>query len=342
MRGEMGNGGLAARAAAAAIAAVLTFAVLAAAAQAGGPQPAGPAAARGHAPKVKITKGPPSHTSKHKATFKFKADKKGTKFKCKLDGGSYQKCSSPRKVSVGKGKHTFSVYGTKRGVPGPVASRKWTVKGKSAEVRQGKSAGARHHLAQNFVFDGGPGSPLNGLVVSALGPAGCFQQYCLVNETDLGADGAVIGGGPYADCPHDYHYHGFLFDEPDQLSGCGWGPVTELSVVAPDVVVQNVSVAITLEEAALLSRKPKTARAQLSVASERLDAALQNPSIDAESAATLSQAAQLDAEADALYQRAASVSGKQRKKKMKRAGRPIDDALALKRQVWDRLVYASG
>jgi hypothetical protein len=287
---------------------------------------------RGHAPKVKITAGPPSKTSNHHATFKFKSDRKKTKFKCKLDGGSYQRCSSPRKVSVGKGKHSFSVYGTSLGVPGPVDARKWTVTGKSA-------TGARHHQLQNFVFDGGAGSPLNGIIVSADGPNGCALQYCQVNEPDLGGDGAVIGGGPYPDCPHGYHYHGFLFGQPDQPSGCGWGPVSELSVVAPGAVVQNASVAITLEEAALLSKKPKTARAQLSVATERLAAALQNPSIDMASAAALSQAEDLDAQADGQLQKAAALSGKKRAKKIKKAGRLIEDALALKRQVWDALVY---
>ncbi len=217
-------------------------------------------------------------------------------------------------------------------MPGPVDTRKWTVTGKSA-------TGSRHHQPQNFVFDGGPGSPLNGIIVSADGPAGCAPQYCLVNEPDLGGDGAVIGGGPYPDCAHDYHFHGFLFGRPDQPSGCGWGPVSELSIVAPGAVVQNASVAITLEEAALLSKKPKTARAQLSVATERLASALQNPSIDMASAATLSQAEQLDAKADGQLRKAAALGGRKRAKKMKKAGKLIEDALALKRQVWDALVY---
>lgn len=313
---------------------MLAGAVFAATSASSGAEP-GAVAPKGHAPKVTITKGPPSKTKSHKAKFKFKSNKGGTKFKCKVDGGSYQKCSSPRKVSVGSGKHTFSVYGVNLGVPGNVATRKWKVTGKS-------TVDERHHLLQNFVFDGGAGSPLNGIILSANGPAGCAAPfYCLVNESDLGGDGAVIGGGPYEDCPHDFHYHGFLFEEPDQASGCGWGAVTELSIVAPGAVVQNTSVAITLEEAALLSSKPKTARAQLSVSTERLDAALQNPSIDMASAATLSQAFDLDAQADGQLQKAAAVSGKQRKKKMKKAGKLIEQALALKRQVWDTLVYGA-
>jgi hypothetical protein len=310
----------------------LAAALLAASASTSVAQPAGAQTERGHAPKVTITNGPPSKTKSHHARFKFKSNKKKTKFKCKVDGGSYQKCTSPHRVSVGSGSHTFSVYGTSLGVPGPVDTYGWKVKGN-------RDTGSRHHQLQNFVFDGGPGSPLNGIVVSANGPAGCALQYCLVNEPDLGGDGAVIGGGPYPDCAHDYHFHGFLFGRPDQPTGCGWGPVSELSVVAPDAVVQNASVAITLEEAALMSTKPRTARAQLSVATERLASALANPSIDMASAASLSQAEQLDTQADGQLQKAAALSGKKRAKKMKKAGRLIEDALALKRQVWDALVY---
>src|SRR5687767_4005137 len=252
MQGRIGNRGSGARPWGAGASLALVASVLIAAASSSGTEP-GSQAPRGHAPKVEITGGPPSKTKSHRARFKFRSDKKKTKFRCKVDGGSYRKCSSPHTVSVGKGNHTFAVYGTSLGVPGPVATRKWTVTGKSATA-------ARHHQLQNFVFDGGPGSPLNGIVLSVDGPAGCAPQYCLVNEPDIGADGGVIGGGPYPDCPHGYHYHGFLFGRPDPATGCGWGPVTELSIVAAGAVVQNASVAITLEEAALLSRKPKTAR----------------------------------------------------------------------------------
>jgi hypothetical protein len=285
---------------------------------------------RGHGPKVTITKGPPSKTGRNKATFKFKSDKPDTKFKCKLDGGSYQRCSSPKKVRVGKGRHTFSVYGTARGVPGPVASRKWKV--------TGKSAAPRHHQAQNFVFNGGPGAPLNGLVVSGLGPAGCAQQYCLVNEPTLGADGAVIGGGPYGDCDAEYHYHGFLFEESDLPYGCGWGTVTPFGVNESSVV-RATAIAITLETAATHLDKPKSARQQLEVGMQQLDAAAQNPELDASSAASLAQASQLDVQADALLGKAATLKGKQRKKKVKKARKLLDEAIALKRQVWDRLVY---
>jgi hypothetical protein len=329
MRGRVGTGVFGARGSVAAASALLVVAAVATAPSSGA-DPGGQAA-RGHAPKVKITHGPPSRTSSHKATFKFKSDKKKTKFKCKLDGGSYQKCSSPRKVHVGRGKHTFSVYGTNLGVPGPVASRKWKV--------TGKSANPRHHLAQNFVFNGGPGAPLNGLVISGLGPAGCAEPfYCLVKEDTLGADGAVIGAGPYPDCNAEYHYHGFLFEESDQPFGCGWGTVTPFGTDESSVV-RATAIAITLETAASNLDQPKSARQQLTVGMQQLDSAAQNPALDPGNAAKLTQASQLDVQADGLLGKAASVKGKQRKKKVKKARRLLDQALALKRQVWDALAY---
>lgn len=304
-------------------------AILAVNVPAGGAEP-GAQAPRGHAPKVKITKGPPAKTKSNRATFKFKSNRRKTKFKCKVDGGSYQKCSSPRKVSVGKGSHTFSVYGTSLGVPGPVDTWKWRVTGRSAT--------GRHHQIQNYVFDGGPGASLNGLVISANGPTGCALAYCLVKEDTLGADGAVVGGGPYPDCDAEYHYHGFLFEQPDQPSGCGWGTVSAFGTTQPSEV-RGTAIAITLETAALQAEKPKHARNQLGVALEQLNAAAQNPALDVASAASLTQAAQLDAQADVQLGKAAAQRGKQRAKKMKKARKLIEEALALKRQVWDSLAY---
>ena len=329
MRGRIGNGKSAYRRWPIAAAAVLAGAALAAPSASSGAEP-GAVAPKGHAPKVTITKGPPSKTNSNRATFKFKSNRKKTKFKCKVDGGSYQKCSSPRKVSVGKGSHTFSVYGTSLGVPGPVDTWKWKVTGRSAT--------GRHHQIQNYVFDGGPGASLNGLVISANGPVGCALAYCLVKEDTLGADGAVIGGGPYPDCNAEYHFHGFLFEQPDQPSGCGWGTVSAFGTTQSSEV-RGTAIAITLETAALQAEKPKNARKQLGVALEQLNAAAQNPALDVASAASLIQAAQLDAQADVQLGKAAAQRGKQRAKKMKKAEKLIEDALALKRQVWDALVY---
>jgi hypothetical protein len=148
----------------------------------------------------------------------------------------------------------------------------------------------------------------------------------------------VIGGGPYGDCDAEYHYHGFLFEQSDLPFGCGWGTMTPFGVSEPSVV-RATAIAITLETAALHLDRPKSARQQLEVGMQQLDAAAQNPELDASSAASLAQASQLDAQADALLGKAATLRGKQRKKKVKKARKLLSEAIVLKRQVWDRLVY---
>ena len=59
------------------------------------------------APKkvVKAKKG----RKKAKVNFKFRANEKGSTFECALDGAAYAVCSSPLRVKLGKGRHSFSV-----------------------------------------------------------------------------------------------------------------------------------------------------------------------------------------------------------------------------------------
>ena len=61
------------------------------------------------APETEITKRPKHKTRKKAATFEFTASEPGSTFECKLDGGSFQPCTSPRTVKVKKGKHNFQV-----------------------------------------------------------------------------------------------------------------------------------------------------------------------------------------------------------------------------------------
>lgn len=50
-------------------------------------------------------------TTKKKVTvkFSFSSKRKGATFKCKLDGGAFERCKSPKSYKVGRGKHTFWV-----------------------------------------------------------------------------------------------------------------------------------------------------------------------------------------------------------------------------------------
>ena len=46
------------------------------------------------------------------ASFSFSSSEGGSTFKCSIDGKAASTCTSPKKYSLGKGEHTFSVYAT--------------------------------------------------------------------------------------------------------------------------------------------------------------------------------------------------------------------------------------
>jgi NHL repeat len=65
------------------------------------------------APKASITKHP-KHTvvaggQQTEVTFSFKSNEHGSRFRCRLDKGSYHSCHSPKTYTVGPGHHTFRV-----------------------------------------------------------------------------------------------------------------------------------------------------------------------------------------------------------------------------------------
>ena len=61
-------------------------------------------------PSTRLTKKPKSKTTDRTPTFKFKSSPAGATFKCKLDKGSYEACTSPETTrKLKRGKHTFSV-----------------------------------------------------------------------------------------------------------------------------------------------------------------------------------------------------------------------------------------
>lgn len=84
-------------------------------------------------PQTTIEKGPKevvkTKRSKAKARFRFAADEPAS-FECRLDKKPYRACSSPKKVKVRPGKHTFRVRGVdgQTGEPGPAAKLRWKVK----------------------------------------------------------------------------------------------------------------------------------------------------------------------------------------------------------------------
>ena len=81
------------------------------------------------APTITITGAPGPSSAATTATFTFTADEAPVTFQCRLDGGAWQPCSSPRGLdSLTLGEHLLSVRATDAaGNVGAPATRRWTV-----------------------------------------------------------------------------------------------------------------------------------------------------------------------------------------------------------------------
>jgi hypothetical protein len=83
------------------------------------------------APETTITKGPKNKTRQKQATFEFSSSEPGSTFECSLDGKStFKPCTSPFKVKVKKGRHSFQVQATDQAgnTDGNPATDDWKVK----------------------------------------------------------------------------------------------------------------------------------------------------------------------------------------------------------------------
>jgi hypothetical protein len=78
------------------------------------PSPSPPDAEQGDTvpPDTQITRAPKKKTRKKQASFEFISTEPASTFQCKLDGRSFEPCSSPQDYKVKKGKHTFQVRAT--------------------------------------------------------------------------------------------------------------------------------------------------------------------------------------------------------------------------------------
>jgi hypothetical protein len=64
------------------------------------------------APNTTITKAPATSTTSGTASFSFTSNEARSTFACRLDGGSWKRCSSPKSYSVAPGAHQFAVRAT--------------------------------------------------------------------------------------------------------------------------------------------------------------------------------------------------------------------------------------
>jgi hypothetical protein len=72
--------------------------------------PGGGAAADGAPPQTMILKGPRARSRRSVARFTFASDADGTTFACRLDGGPFRPCDSPKRYgNLRPGRHVFTV-----------------------------------------------------------------------------------------------------------------------------------------------------------------------------------------------------------------------------------------
>jgi hypothetical protein len=82
------------------------------------------------APETTINTGPSGSVNSNSASFSFSSNKAGSTFECRIDGGSWSSCTSPRNyTSLSQGSHTFDVRATDSvgNLDSTPASRTWTV-----------------------------------------------------------------------------------------------------------------------------------------------------------------------------------------------------------------------
>jgi len=102
----------------------------------GPPLPGGPTVGNPDAepPETTLDRAPPrrvkTRTRHAKARFRFSASESAASFQCRLDDRRWTPCASPRRVRVGRGRHTFRVVATDatgNSDPTPALAR-WKVK----------------------------------------------------------------------------------------------------------------------------------------------------------------------------------------------------------------------
>src|SRR4051795_8565351 len=133
------------------------------------------------APDTTITSGQTGTTSATTASFAFTSSESGSTFQCKLDGGAWAPCTSPKPYSgLTTGSHTFSVRATDAAgnTDSTPATQTWTI----------QSAPADHRPVAAYAY--APASPTVGQAVSFdAASATCDDTPCTYTWEDDGGDG---------------------------------------------------------------------------------------------------------------------------------------------------------
>ena len=94
------------------------------------PTPSPPAPKDKKPPQTSIDSGPSGTVANASASFTFSSSEAGSSFQCRLDGGAWAACTSPKAYSgLASGSHTFAVRATDAAgnTDATAASRTWTV-----------------------------------------------------------------------------------------------------------------------------------------------------------------------------------------------------------------------
>jgi hypothetical protein len=79
-------------------------------------------------PMTRIKRHPPKRSANRAARFSFVSGQAGATFECRLDRRPFKRCSSPHRIAVKPGRHTFRVRAVTLGIADPTpAVFRWTV-----------------------------------------------------------------------------------------------------------------------------------------------------------------------------------------------------------------------
>jgi hypothetical protein len=163
------------------------------------------------APNTSISSGPASSTTATSASFGFTSTESGSSFECKLDGGSYGACASPKAYSgLGVSSHQFSVRAKDAAgnVDTTPATQSWTVEAvtpppteePTPPLSDCTSTVTSTSAAQSAVSSASPGSVVclangsYGRVTLSAGKAAPGVTLRAQNPGQATLEGATVGG----------------------------------------------------------------------------------------------------------------------------------------------------